>query len=156
MFTASDVGWVVGHSYIIYAPLIAGLTTVMYEGTPIRPDGGIWWRLVEQLRINLMFTAPTALRVLKKRIPKLMKQAVLSTLRTLFLAGEPLDEPTATWAAQSLGKPVVDNYWQTETGWPILAIQRGVEAVPPKPGSPGVPVYGYDVTLRDEITGEPC
>ncbi|CAB3748806.1 propionate--CoA ligase [Paraburkholderia solisilvae] len=156
MFTASDIGWVVGHSYIIYAPLIAGLTTVMYEGMPIRPDGGIWWRLVEQHRINLMFTAPTALRVLKKQDPALMKQADLSSLRTLFLAGEPLDEPTATWAAQSLGKPVVDNYWQTETGWPILAIQRGVEALPPKPGSPGVPVYGYDVTLRDEITGEPC
>ena len=95
MFTASDVGWVVGHSYIVYAPLIAGLTTVMYEGTPIRPDGGIWWRLVEQHRINLMFTAPTALRVLKKQDPALLKKADLSSLRTLFLAGEPLDEPTA-------------------------------------------------------------
>jgi len=156
MFTASDIGWVVGHSYIIYAPLIAGLTTVMYEGTPIRPDGGIWWRLVEQYGINLMFTAPTALRVLKKQDPALMKAADLSSLRTLFLAGEPLDEPTAAWVAQSLGKPVVDNYWQTETGWPILAIQRGVEALPPKLGSPGVPVYGYHVTLRDEVTGEPC
>jgi propionyl-CoA synthetase len=156
MFTASDIGWVVGHSYIIYAPLIAGLTTVMYEGTPIRPDGGIWWRLVEQYRINLMFTAPTALRVLKKQDPALMKQADLSSLRTLFLAGEPLDEPTAAWVAESLGKPVVDNYWQTETGWPILAIQRGVEALPPKLGSPGVPVYGYNLTLRDEVTGEPC
>ncbi|MFC0398516.1 propionate--CoA ligase [Paraburkholderia rhizosphaerae] len=156
MFTASDIGWVVGHSYIIYAPLIAGLTTVMYEGTPIRPDGGIWWRLVEQYGINLMFTAPTALRVLKKQDPALMKRADLSSLRALFLAGEPLDEPTAAWVAQSLGKPVVDNYWQTETGWPILAIQRGVEALTPKPGSPGVPVYGYNVTLRDEVTGEPC
>jgi propionyl-CoA synthetase len=156
MFTASDIGWVVGHSYIIYAPLIAGLTTVMYEGTPIRPDGGIWWRLVEQYRINLMFTAPTALRVLKKQDPALMKAADLSSLRALFLAGEPLDEPTAAWVAQSLGKPVVDNYWQTETGWPILAIQRGVEALTPKLGSPGVPVYGYNVTLRDEVTGERC
>jgi propionyl-CoA synthetase len=156
MFTASDIGWVVGHSYIIYAPLIAGLTTVMYEGTPIRPDGGIWWRLVEQYGINLMFTAPTALRVLKKQDPALMEGADLSSLRTLFLAGEPLDEPTAAWVAQSLGKPVVDNFWQTETGWPILAIQRGVEALPPKLGSPGVPVYGYHVTLRDEVTGEPC
>ncbi|WP_255219150.1 propionate--CoA ligase [Paraburkholderia kururiensis] len=156
MFTASDIGWVVGHSYIIYAPLIAGMTTVMYEGTPIRPDGGIWWRLVEQYRINLMFTAPTAIRVLKKQDPALLTAADVSSLRTLFLAGEPLDEPTATWISGALGKPVVDNYWQTETGWPMLAIQRGVEALPPKLGSPGVPVYGYNVTLRDEHTGEPC
>ncbi|WP_118180785.1 propionate--CoA ligase [Paraburkholderia phosphatilytica] len=156
MFTASDIGWVVGHSYIIYAPLIAGLTTVMYEGTPVRPDGGIWWRLVEQHRINLMFTAPTAIRVLKKQDPALMRAADLSSLRTLFLAGEPLDEPTAEWVGSALGKPVVDNYWQTETGWPMLAIQRGIEALPPKLGSPGVPVYGYDLTLRNELTGEPC
>ncbi|MGT2470453.1 propionate--CoA ligase [Paraburkholderia terrae] len=156
MFTASDVGWVVGHSYIVYAPLIAGLTTVMYEGTPIRPDGGIWWRLVEQHKINLMFTAPTAIRVLKKQDPALLKQPDLSSLRTLFLAGEPLDEPTASWITDALGKPVVDNFWQTETGWPILAIQRGVEALPQKLGSPGVPCYGYDLTLRNEHTGEPC
>jgi propionyl-CoA synthetase len=156
MFTASDIGWVVGHSYIIYAPLIAGLTTVMYEGTPIRPDGGIWWRLVEQYRINLMFTAPTALRVLKKQDPALMKKSDLSSLRTLFLAGEPLDEPTASWISDALGKPVVDNFWQTETGWPILAIQRGIEALPPKLGSPGVPCYGYDLSIRNELTGEPC
>ncbi|MDE1183790.1 propionate--CoA ligase [Paraburkholderia sp.] len=156
MFTASDIGWVVGHSYIIYAPLLAGLTTVMYEGTPIRPDGGIWWRLVEQHRINLMFTAPTALRVLKKQDPALLKKSDLSSLRTLFLAGEPLDEPTSAWIADALGKPVVDNYWQTETGWPILAIPGGVEALPPKLGSPGVPSYGYDVTLRNEATGDEC
>ncbi|WP_144156682.1 propionate--CoA ligase [Paraburkholderia sp. BCC1885] len=156
MFTASDIGWVVGHSYIIYAPLIPGLTTVMYEGTPIRPDGGIWWRLVEQHRINLMFTAPTALRVLKKQDPALLKKSDLSSLRTLFLAGEPLDEPTASWIADALGKPVVDNYWQTETGWPMLAIQRGVEALTPKLGSPGLPVYGYNLTLRNEQTGEIC
>jgi propionyl-CoA synthetase len=156
MFTASDIGWVVGHSYIIYAPLIAGMTTVMYEGTPIRPDGGIWWRLVEQHKINLMFTAPTAIRVLKKQDPALLHCADLSSLRTLFLAGEPLDEPTAEWISDALGKPVVDNYWQTETGWPMLAIQRGVEALPQKLGSPGVPCYGYDLVLRDEHTGEPC
>lgn len=156
MFTASDIGWVVGHSYIIYAPLLAGMTTVMYEGTPIRPDGGIWWRLVEQHRINLMFTAPTAIRVLKKQDPALLRAADLSSLRTLFLAGEPLDEPTAAWISEALGKPVVDNYWQTETGWPMLAIQRGVEALPQKLGSPGVPVYGYALTLRNEHTGEPC
>ncbi len=156
MFTASDIGWVVGHSYIIYAPLLAGMTTVMYEGTPVRPDGGIWWRLVEQHRINLMFTAPTAIRVLKKQDPALLRAADLSSLRTLFLAGEPLDEPTATWISDALGKPVVDNYWQTETGWPMLAIQRGVEDLPQKLGSPGVPCYGYDLVLRDEQTGEPC
>ncbi len=156
MFTASDIGWVVGHSYIIYAPLLAGMTTVMYEGTPVRPDGGIWWRLVEHHRINLMFTAPTAIRVLKKQDPALLHAADLSSLRTLFLAGEPLDEPTATWISDALGKPVVDNYWQTETGWPMLAIQRGVEELPPKPGSPGVPCYGYDLVLRNEHTGQPC
>jgi propionyl-CoA synthetase len=156
MFTASDIGWVVGHSYIVYAPLIAGLTTILYEGTPIRPDGGIWWRLVEQYRINVMFTSPTALRVLKKQDPALLKSADLSSLRTLFLAGEPLDEPTAAWIQSAIGKPVVDNYWQTETGWPIIAIQRGVEALPAKLGSPGVPVYGYDLTVRNELTGEPC
>ncbi|MCX5544606.1 propionate--CoA ligase [Paraburkholderia sp. CNPSo 3076] len=156
MFTASDIGWVVGHSYIIYAPLLAGMTTVMYEGTPVRPDGGIWWRLVEQHRINLMFTAPTAIRVLKKQDPALLHCADLSSLRTLFLAGEPLDEPTAEWISGALGKPVVDNYWQTETGWPMLAIQRGVDPLPQKLGSPGVPCYGYDLVLRNEHTGEPC
>jgi propionyl-CoA synthetase len=156
MFTASDIGWVVGHSYIIYAPLLAGMTTVMYEGTPVRPDGGIWWRLVEQYRINLMFTAPTAIRVLKKQDPALLRSADLSSLRTLFLAGEPLDEPTAAWIGDALGKPVVDNYWQTETGWPMLAIQRGVEALPQKLGSPGVPVYGYDLRLVNEHTGKRC
>ncbi|MEM5312856.1 propionate--CoA ligase [Paraburkholderia sp. JHI869] len=156
MFTASDIGWVVGHSYIIYAPLLAGMTTVMYEGTPVRPDGGIWWRLVEQHRINLMFTAPTAIRVLKKQDPALLHSADLSSLRTLFLAGEPLDEPTAQWISDALGKPVVDNYWQTETGWPMLAIQRGVDPLPQKLGSPGVPCYGYDLVLRNEHTGEPC
>ncbi|MEX3920647.1 propionate--CoA ligase [Paraburkholderia sp. BR10872] len=156
MFTASDIGWVVGHSYIIYAPLLAGMTTVMYEGTPVRPDGGIWWRLVEQHRINLMFTAPTAIRVLKKQDPALLHCADLSSLRTLFLAGEPLDEPTAEWISDALAKPVVDNYWQTETGWPMLAIQRGVDPLPQKLGSPGVPCYGYDLVLRNEHTGEPC
>jgi propionyl-CoA synthetase len=156
MWTASDVGWVVGHSYIIYAPLIAGLTTVMYEGTPIRPDGGIWWRIIEQHKINLMFTAPTALRVLKKQDPKLMEQADLSSLRTLFLAGEPLDEPTAQWIQSALKKPVVDNYWQTETGWPMIAIPRGIEALPPKLGSPGVPSMGFALTVRNEVTGEVC
>ena len=156
MFTASDIGWVVGHSYIVYAPLIAGMTTVLYEGTPVRPDGGIFWRIVERHRVNVMFTAPTAIRVLKKQDPALLARHDVSSLRTLFLAGEPLDEPTARWIQEALKKPVVDNYWQTETGWPILAIQRGIEPLPPKLGSPGVPVYGYDVVLRNELTGQPC
>ncbi|MBC8638217.1 propionate--CoA ligase [Caballeronia sp. EK] len=156
MFTASDVGWVVGHSYIIYAPLIAGLTTVMYEGTPIRPDGGIWWRLVEQYKINLMFTAPTAIRVLKKQDPALMEKYDLSSLRALFLAGEPLDEPTAQWIQSALKKPVIDNYWQTETGWPMIAIPRGIEELPTKLGSPGVPSMGFNLKLRNEATGDEC
>lgn len=156
MFTASDIGWVVGHSYIIYAPLIAGLTTVMYEGTPVRPDGGIWWRLVEQYKINLMFTAPTAIRVLKKQDPQLMSQADLSSLRALFLAGEPLDEPTAQWIQGALKRPVIDNYWQTETGWPMIAIPHGIEDLPPKLGSPGVPSMGFNLTVRNEQTGDAC
>jgi propionyl-CoA synthetase len=156
MFTASDIGWVVGHSYIIYAPLIAGLTTLMYEGTPIRPDGGIWWRLVEQYKINLMFTAPTAIRVLKKQDASLMEKYDVSSLRTLFLAGEPLDEPTAQWVQSALKKPVIDNYWQTETGWPMIAIPRGIEELPSKLGSPGVPSMGFNLTLRNEATGDVC
>ncbi|NSX14080.1 propionate--CoA ligase [Cupriavidus taiwanensis] len=156
MFTASDIGWVVGHSYIVYGPLLAGMATLMYEGTPIRPDGGILWRLVEQYRVNLMFSAPTAIRVLKKQDPAWLTRYDLSSLRLLFLAGEPLDEPTARWIQDGLGKPVVDNYWQTESGWPIIAIQRGIEALPPKLGSPGVPAYGYDLKIVDEHTGEEC
>ncbi len=152
-FSTSDIGWVVGHSYIVYGPLIAGMATVMYEGTPIRPDGGIWWKIVEQHKVTTMFSSPTAIRVLKKQDPALLKKYDLSSLRLLFLAGEPLDEPTARWIADGLGKPVIDNYWQTETGWPILAIARGVEALPSKFGSPGLPVYGYDVKLFSEVDG---
>jgi len=153
MFTTSDIGWVVGHSYIIYGPLINGMATIMYEGTPLRPDAGIWWSLVEKYKVSVMFSAPTAVRVLKKQDPAFLSKYNLSTLRTLFLAGEPLDEPTASWIHGALKKPVVDNYWQTETGWPILAIQRGVEVMPHKFGSPGVPVYGYNMKLLDESTG---
>lgn len=153
MFTTSDIGWVVGHSYIIYGPLINGMATIMYEGTPLRPDAGIWWSLVEKYKVSVMFSAPTAVRVLKKQDPAFLSKHNLSTLRTLFLAGEPLDEPTASWIHDALKKPVVDNYWQTETGWPILAIQRGVEVMPHKFGSPGVPVYGYNMKLLDEATG---
>jgi propionyl-CoA synthetase len=154
-FSTSDIGWVVGHSYIVYGPLIAGMATIMYEGLPIQPDAGIWWQLVERYKVSVMFSAPTAIRVLKKHDLAHMQRHDLTSLKALFLAGEPLDEPTATWIAQALGKPVIDNYWQTETGWPILTLAQGVEAQRPKFGSPGVPVYGYDVQLLDETTGEP-
>ncbi len=153
-FSTSDIGWVVGHSYIIYGPLIAGMATVMYEGLPTRPDGGIWWSLVEKYKVTVMFSAPTAVRVLKKQDPALLTKYDLSSLRALFLAGEPLDEPTAQWISQGIGKPIIDNYWQTETGWPILSIANGVEAKPSKFGSPGVAMVGYNVKLLDENTGE--
>jgi propionyl-CoA synthetase len=153
-FSTSDIGWVVGHSYIVYGPLINGMATVLYEGLPIRPDGGIWWNLVEKYKVNVMFSSPTAIRVLKKQDPALLKKYDLSSLRLLFLAGEPLDETTARWIADGIGKPVIDNYWQTETGWPILGISRNVEALPSKFGSPGVPAAGYSVKIFNEATGE--
>ena len=153
MFTTSDIGWVVGHSYIIYGPLLNGMATIMYEGTPLRPDAGIWWQLVEKYKVSVMFSAPTAARVLKKQDPAFLTKYDLSTLRSVFLAGEPLDEPTATWLHQAINKPIVDNYWQTETGWPMLALQRGIEVMPHKFGSPGVPVYGYNMKLLDDATG---
>jgi propionyl-CoA synthetase len=152
-FSTSDIGWVVGHSYIVYGPLIAGMATILYEGLPIRPDAGIWWQLVERYRVNVMFSAPTAVRVLKKQDPAWLRKYDLSSLQALFLAGEPLDEPTATWIAQSLGKPVIDNYWQTETGWPILTLANGVAPRATKFGSPGAAMYGYRVVLIDEQTG---
>jgi propionyl-CoA synthetase len=153
MFTTSDIGWVVGHSYIVYAPLLVGATTIMYEGLPIRPDPSIWWQIVAEHKVSTMFSSPTAIRVLKKQDPAYMKKHDLSRLRYLFLAGEPLDEPTARWAADSLGVPIVDHYWQTETGWPILSASPGIEETPRKFGSPSFPVCGYDVQLLDEATG---
>ncbi|MEX8504546.1 propionate--CoA ligase [Leptothrix ochracea] len=153
-FSTSDIGWVVGHSYIIYGPLIGGMATIMYEGLPTRPDAGVWWSLVEKYKVTVMFSAPTAVRVLKKQDPAFLTKYDLSSLKALFLAGEPLDEPTAKWIAEALGKPIVDNYWQTETGWPIMAVCNGVEKAPSKFGSPGKAVYGYDVKLIDEATGE--
>ncbi len=153
-FSTSDIGWVVGHSYIIYGPLLAGMATIMYEGLPTRPDAGIWWSLVEKYKVTVMFSAPTAARVLKKQDPAFLTKYDLSSLKALFLAGEPLDEPTATWIASAINKPIIDNYWQTETGWPILAICNGVEPAPTKFGSPGKAVYGYDVRLIDETTAE--
>jgi propionyl-CoA synthetase len=154
MFTTSDIGWVVGHSYIVYGPLINGSTTIMYEGLPIRPDPGIWWKIVEENKVKTMFSSPTAIRVLKKQDTAYMTKHDLSTLKYVFLAGEPLDEPTARWASDSLGVAIVDNYWQTETGWPILSAQLGVEETPRKFGSPSFPVYGYDVRLLHEGTGK--
>jgi propionyl-CoA synthetase len=153
-FSTSDIGWVVGHSYIVYGPLIAGMATILYEGLPIRPDAGVWWSLVEKYKVTSMFSAPTAVRVLKKQDPAFLKKYDLSSLKALFLAGEPLDEPTARWISEGLGVPIIDNYWQTESGWPILTIANGVEQQASKFGSPGVPVYGYDVRIVHEATGE--
>jgi propionyl-CoA synthetase len=155
-FCTSDIGWVVGHSYIVYGPLLAGMSTILYEGLPIRPDAAIWWKLVEQHKVSVMFSAPTAIRVLKKQDPSCLSRHDLSSLKHLFLAGEPLDEPTADWIGRAIGKPIVDNYWQTETGWPILSVARGVEPdMRNKLGSPGVPMPGYKVTLLDDQTGAP-
>ncbi|WP_332777512.1 propionate--CoA ligase [Polaromonas sp.] len=158
-FSTSDIGWVVGHSYIVYGPLIAGMATIMYEGLPTQgfdrqPDGAIWWQLVEKYKVTAMFSAPTAVRVLKKQDPALLKKYDLSSLRALFLAGEPLDEPTARWISEGLGVPIIDNYWQTETGWPLLTVANGVKQTPSKFGSPGIPMYGYRVKLLHESTGE--
>ena len=150
IFTTSDIGWAVGHSYIIYAPLIAGLTTILYEGVPMRPDAGVWWKIVQDYKVNVMFSAPTAIRVLKKFDPAFLKKYDLSSLKHLFLAGEPLDEPTHAWIAQGLGKPVIDHYWQTETGWPVLTAMHGIEKTPIKYGSPSFPAYGYDLKLLRE------
>lgn len=150
IFTTSDIGWAVGHSYIIYAPLIAGMTSIIYEGVPIRPDAGIWWKIVQDHKVKVMFSAPTAIRVLKKHDIAWLKKYDLSSLMHLFLAGEPLDEPTHAWISEGLGKPVIDHYWQTETGWPVLTAMPGVEKTPVKFGSPSFPAYGYDLKLLRE------
>ncbi|HEX8080717.1 MAG TPA: AMP-binding protein [Jatrophihabitans sp.] len=150
MLTASDVGWVVGHSYIVYAPLLTGATTVLYEGKPVgTPDAGAFWRLVADYRVKALFTSPTAIRAVKREDPdgELTAGYDLSSLRTLFLAGERLDPATYEWASARLGIAVVDHWWQTETGWPIAANLRGLEPMPIKPGSPTVPVPGYDVRI---------
>ena len=153
-FATSDIGWVVGHSYIVYGPLIAGMATIVYEGAPTRPDAGILWRLVERHRVRTMFTAPTALRLLKKEDPTFLTRYDCSSLKALFVAGEPLDESTSSWIADALGVPILDNYWQTETGWPILTVCRGLTDAEPRLGSPGLPAYGFDVRLVHEATGE--
>lgn len=153
-FCTSDIGWVVGHSYIVYAPLIAGMATILYEGLPVQPDAGIWWSLVEKYKVTHMFSAPTAIRVLKKHDPAYLKKYDVSSLKALWLAGEPLDEPTAQWISDALQVPIIDNYWQTETGWPILTLCNGVQAQTSKFGSPGKAVYGYNVKLIDDKTGQ--
>jgi propionyl-CoA synthetase len=156
-FTASDVGWVVGHSYIVYAPLLTGATTVLYEGKPVgTPDAGAFWRVISEYGVKAMFTAPTAYRAIKREDPdgELMRGHDLSRLEAVFLAGERLDPDTYAWASGRLGVPVVDNWWQTETGWPIAANLRGLEPMPLKPGSPSVPVPGYAVEILGE-NGQP-
>jgi propionyl-CoA synthetase len=152
MFTASDVGWVVGHSYIVYAPLLAGATTVLYEGKPVgTPDAGQFWRVIAEHGAKAMFTAPTAFRAIKKEDPKgeLLGSYDLSRFECLFLAGERLDPETLRWAQDLLRVPVIDHWWQTETGWPIAANLMGMEPMPVKPGSPTMPVPGWDVAVLD-------
>ncbi|MBK6888176.1 MAG: propionyl-CoA synthetase [Tetrasphaera sp.] len=157
-FTASDVGWVVGHSYIVYAPLLTGATTILYEGKPVgTPNAGAFWRIIAEYGAVGMFTAPTAYRAIKREDPnaELLAGHDISHLRNVFLAGERLDPDTYHWANDVLHCEVVDNWWQTETGWPICSNMRGLEPMPIKPGSPSVPVPGYDVQVLDEV-GAQC
>ncbi|TPG10255.1 propionate--CoA ligase [Rhodanobacter glycinis] len=154
MFSTSDVGWAVGHSYNVYGPLIGGATSLLYEGMPTRPDPGIWWQLCERYGVHTMFSSPTAIRVLKKQDESWLKKYDLSKLKWLFLAGEPLDEPTAQWITEALGVPVIDNYWQTETGWPAITLMPGLELKPTRFGSPGLPAPGYKMKVIDENTGK--
>jgi len=153
MFSTSDIGWVVGHSYNVYGPLIAGATSILYEGLPTTPDPGIWWKICADYGVRTVFSSPTAIRVLKKQDPAWLKKYDLSKLQWLFLAGEPLDEPTAAWINSELGKPVIDNYWQTETGWPVLTLMPGLDLKPVKLGSPGLPNLGFKLRVIDETTG---
>jgi len=155
-WAASDIGWVVGHSYIVYAPLLAGCTTVLYEGKPVgTPDAGAFWRVIAEHGVKTLFTAPTAFRAIKKEDPagELARKYDLSGFRCLFLAGERLDPETYRWAGELLGIPVIDHWWQTETGWPIAADLMGLDPMATKPGSPTVPVPGYDVHVVDPATG---
>ncbi|MCA1186718.1 propionyl-CoA synthetase [Saccharopolyspora sp. 6V] len=152
MFSASDVGWVVGHSYIVYAPLLAGATTVFYEGKPVgTPDPGQFWRVIAENQVKALFTAPTSLRAIKKEDPEgsFLYDYDLSSLRTVFLAGERLDPETLRWAQDRLGIPVIDHWWQTETGWPVAANLMGQEPMTVKPGSATVAVPGWNITVVD-------
>jgi len=158
IFTGSDIGWAVGSSYLVYGPLLHGCTSVLYEGKPVRtPDAGAFWRVVAQYKVNVLFTAPTAIRAIKKEDPdgQLAKKYDLRSLRQLFLAGERCDPATFAWAGQVLGVPVIDHWWQTESGWPMVASLVGLEEMPPpRAGSAGFPVPGYDVQVLDEA-GQP-
>ncbi len=152
-WAASDVGWVVGHSYIVYAPLFKGCTSILFEGKPVRtPDAGVFWRVIEEHKVNCFFVAPTAYRAVKKEDPdcELQKQYDISSLRYQFVAGERLDPPTYHWLSKHLDVPVIDHWWQTESGWSMCANMVGVELMECKPGSPTLPVPGYDLRILDE------
>lgn len=156
-FTASDIGWVVGHSYIVYAPLLAGCTTVLYEGKPVRtPDPGAFWRIIEAYNVNIFFTAPTAIRAIRKEDPEgsWFGRYNTSSLRRLFLAGERCDPPTYEWVSKLIGKPVIDHWWQTESGWPMLGMTTHIDDRPSLPGSAGFPVCGYDIRILDDAGTE--
>ncbi|QEQ96639.1 propionyl-CoA synthetase [Neptunomonas concharum] len=156
-WAASDVGWVVGHSYIVYAPLLAGCTTVVYEGKPIKtPDAGAFWRVCEEYKVKALFAAPTAFRAIRKEDPdsELLKPYDLSALQTIFMAGERLDPPTYHWTKDTVGKPVIDHWWQTETGWAICGNLTGIEMLEPKPGSSTVPMPGFNVQILDSEGNE--
>jgi len=156
-WAASDVGWVVGHSYIVYAPLLAGCTTVVYEGKPIKtPDAGAFWRVCEEYKVKALFAAPTAFRAIRKEDPdsELLKPYDLSALQTIFMAGERLDPPTYHWTKDTIGKPVIDHWWQTETGWAICGNLTGIEMLEPKPGSSTVPMPGFNVQILDSEGNE--
>jgi propionyl-CoA synthetase len=156
-WAASDVGWVVGHSYIVYAPLLKGATSVMYEGKPVgTPDPGAFWRVIDQHKVKALFTAPTAFRAIKREDPhgEYLKGYALSHFDALFLAGERTDPDTYYWASELLGRPVIDHWWQTETGWAISGNFRGLESFPPKAGSASLPMPGYDVRILDIRTGK--
>jgi len=156
-WAASDIGWVVGHSYIVYAPLLQGCTTILYEGKPIgTPDAGAFWRVIEQHKVNCLFTAPTAFRAIRREDPtgELLRQYDISSLKTLFLAGERCDPATLHWAEKQLEIPVIDHWWQTESGWAMSANPMGIEALPVKAGSPTVAVPGYDIRVLDDEGNE--
>ena len=156
-WAASDIGWVVGHSYIVYGPLLHGCTTVLYEGKPVgTPDAGAFWRVIQQHRVNCLFTAPTAFRAIRREDPdgRRLREYDISSLKALYLAGERCDPDTLLWAEKQLEVPVIDHWWQTESGWAMAANPRGIEALPVKPGSPTVAVPGYDIRVLDDAGRE--